>query len=131
MIARRPRAAPRLPRAQNLDGFCLRGFIVKWAQKIRAGGFSERWSELIAQHARGHLVDRALRDLAKLKRSKGKPDQTVDLKPDMLEHALDLTVFSFAQRHRKPAIGALHTIEGGFDAGIIHALECNPLPKLI
>jgi hypothetical protein len=93
-------AAFLLPRRQNIDSFPRFVFGMKRARKIRARGLGERRSELIAQDARADLFDRALGEFAELERSEGKPDQAVDLKPDMFEHALDLAVLAFAQRHR-------------------------------
>src|ERR1700730_858341 len=99
VIAARTRVVPRLAR-QNIDNY--RRFVsgMKRARKIRARGLGERRSELIAQDARAHLLDRALGEFAELERSEGQPYQAVDLKPDMFEHALDLAVLAFAQRHR-------------------------------
>jgi len=57
------------------------------------------------------------------KRSEGKPDQAVDVKTKILEHAFDLAVFAFAQCHRHPAIGALHAIKRCLDARVMHAIQ--------
>src|ERR1700730_15813501 len=99
-VAARTGAAFLLPRRQNIDQFRRFVFGMKRARKIRVRGLGERRSELIAQDARAHLLDRALGEQAKLERSEGQPDQAVDLKPDMFEHPLDLSVLAFAQRHR-------------------------------
>ncbi len=100
VIAARTGAAFFLPRAQNIDNFRRFVFGMRRARKIRARCLGERRSELISQHPRAHLFDRALGEQAELERSERKPNQAVDLKPDMFEHVLDLAVLAFAQRHR-------------------------------
>jgi hypothetical protein len=100
VIAVKTRAALMPPRVRNIDKFRYFVFGIQRARKIRARGLGERRSELIAEDARAHLFDRALGEQAELERSEGKPDQAVDLKSDMFEHALDLAVLAFAQRHR-------------------------------
>ena len=111
VIAARTGAALFLPRVRNIDNFRYFVSSMKRARKIRARGLGERRSELIAEDARAHLFDRALGEQAELERSEGQPDQAVDLKPDVFEHALDLAVLAFAQRHREPAVDALRAIE--------------------
>jgi hypothetical protein len=99
-IVARTGAALFLPRVRNIDGFRRFVFSMKRARKIRARGLGEHGSELIAQDAGAYLFDRAVHELAELERSEGQPYQAVDLKPDLFEHALDLAVLAFAQRHR-------------------------------
>ena len=41
----------------------------------------------------------------------------------MFEHAFDFAVLAFAQRHRQPAVGALHAIEGRPNARVMHAIQ--------
>src|ERR1700730_10598003 len=124
-------ADPRLARINRPGHFRRFFFIFKRARKIRAGGFCERGSELIAEHACAYLLDRAFSDFTELKRAEGKPDQAVDSQPEMFEHAFDLAVLAFAQRHRQPAIRALQAIEGCLDAGIMHTIERQILAQTI
>jgi hypothetical protein len=122
---------PGLARGDRLDDFRRFVFNFKRAQKISAGRFGERRPQLIAEHTRAHLLDRALGDIAKLERSEGKPDQPVDVKTDMFEHAFDFAVLAFAQRDREPAIRALHAIERCLDSRVLHAIERQALAELI
>src|ERR1019366_2737193 len=116
----RTAAGPGLARPNHPGHFRHVFFVFKRAQKIRASLPGERWPQLIAEHPRTHLLDRALGDIPQLEGSEGKPDQAVDLQPEMFEHAFDLAVLAFTQRHRQPAIGALHAIERRLDARVPH-----------
>ena len=68
-------------------------------------------SELLAQNARPHLLDLALRQIAELEGAERHPDQAVDREAEMAEHVLDLAVLAFAHRKGEPDIGALLAIE--------------------
>jgi len=127
----RTASSPGLAGGDRLDDFSRFVFILKRARKIRACRFRERRPQLIADHARADLLDRPFGDFAKLERSEGKPDQAVDVKTKMLEHAFDLAVFAFAQRNRHPAIGALHAIKRCLDARVMHAIQRQTLAETI
>ena len=61
-------------------------------------------AELLAQHARMHLLDRAARQLAQHERAERHPDQPVDLEPEMLAHLLDFAVLALAQAESSQAL---------------------------
>ena len=105
--------------------------ILERTGKIRAGRLREHWTELIAEHPRADLLDRALGDFPQLEGSVGKPDQPVDQQSEMFEDAFDFAVLAFAERHRQPAVGSLHAIEGRPNSRILHAIQCQTVAQPI
>ena len=99
--------------------------------EIRACFLRQRLAELVLQHARLHLLDRAFGEIAKLEGAERQADQPVHRQAEMFEHALDLAVFAFAQAHGEPDVGALHAIQMRFDAAIFHAFDHHALGERV
>ncbi len=55
-------------------------------REIRARGLREAVAELVAQHARRHLLDLAFLDVAQLERPERHADETRDMQPEMAQH---------------------------------------------
>src|SRR5271165_2822194 len=79
-----------------------RVFFAGGTGKVDAGGLGERWPKLVAQHARWRLLQAAGHERGELERPEREADQTIDLKPQMFEHALNLTVLAFPKTHGEP-----------------------------
>ena len=125
-----PFAAPRA-RDNRLGHLRRLILILERTGKIRAGRLREHGTKLIAEHPRADLLDRALGDFPQLKGSVGKPDQPVDQQSEMFEDAFDFAVLAFAQRHRQPAVGSLHAIEGRPNARVLHTIQCQTVAQPI
>src|SRR5262249_52754101 len=68
-------------------------------------------AELLAQHPRAHLLDRALGELAELERSVGDADQPVHLQAEIAEHVPHLAVLALPDRKGEPHVRPLLAVE--------------------
>src|SRR4029077_184756 len=84
-------------------------------------------AELLAQHARLHLIDRAFAELAELERTIGDTDQPVYFQPQMRQHVAHLAVLAFADCEHQPDIGALITLQDRIDRTVFDALDLDAL----
>ena len=100
-----------------MDGDDLRGVEID----VRLLG--ELHAKLVAQHARAHFHDLALRQVAEFERTERDADQPVDRKTEVLEDFLDLAVFSFPQAQGEPGVRALLAVKLGLDAEIVDAVD--------
>ena len=90
------------------------------------GFLGELRAQLVAQHPGAHFRRLPLGEIAELERTEGDADQAVDRKPQVLQHLLDLPVFSLPEAQRYPDVRALLAVELGFDAEIIDAVDGDP-----
>src|SRR5271166_3336403 len=88
-----------------------RVFFAGGAGKVDAGGLGERWPKLVAHNAGRRLLQAAGHERGQLERPEREADQTVDLEPQMFEHALDLTVLALTKTDGEPDVRALRAIE--------------------
>src|SRR5271169_3858634 len=77
------------------------------------GPFGHGGPELLGERLLRHFGNRAALETAELERAVGETDQARDLKPQMLQHAAQLTVLALGQRHRDPGVAALGTFQFG------------------
>src|ERR1700680_3607040 len=80
-------------------------------------------AELVLEHLLRHLVDRAPREMAELKRSVSEADQPGDRISQMFENAAHLAVLALLQRQGDPGVGALLAFEVGADRAIDDAVD--------
>src|SRR5262249_29941255 len=61
-------------------------------------------AELVAQHARTHLLDRAFAELAQLEWAERDADQPVHLQAEVAQHVAHLAVLALADREGEPDV---------------------------
>src|SRR5262245_28174331 len=95
--------------ARRAPNFCTRhdpsptSWGRKWALWLRA--------QLLPQHLRWHLLDRAWCQATDLERTVGDADQARDRPAQMLADAADLAVLALGQTHGEPGVVALPALE--------------------
>jgi len=80
-------------------------------------------AELLAQHPRAHLLDRALGELAELERSVGDADQPVHLQAEIAEHVPHLAVLALPDRKGEPHVRPLLAVERRLDRPVLDAVD--------
>src|SRR5215831_4133352 len=78
-------------------------------------------AELLAQHPRAHLLDRALGELAELERTVGDADQPVHLQAEIAEHVPHLAVLALPDRKGEPHVRPLLAVERRLDRPVLDA----------
>src|SRR5579863_230604 len=99
--------------------------------EIRARQGGDLLAELLAQHARLHLLDRAFGKLGELERAVGHTDQPVHLESEMRHHVAHLAVLAFANRKHQPDIGALVALQGCIDRPVFDAVDLDALFQFV
>src|SRR5262249_43583129 len=92
------------------------------------------FAELLAQHARAHLLDRALGKLAQLERAERDADQPVHLQPEVAQHVAHLAVLALADREGEPDVGALLAllaVERRLDRTVMDAIERHAVAQRV
>ena len=122
-------------RARNdSDGLSRRGFAPRviafaWAiardrrrrKNRRRESRDELRAELLAQHPRAHLLDRALREFGELERAERDANEPRDVEAEMAEHVAHLAVLALADGKGEPEVRALHALDRGFDGAVMDA----------
>ncbi len=80
-------------------------------------------AELLAQHARIHLLDSAVFELAELERAERHADEARDGEVEMAEHIAHFAVLALADRERDPDVGALRAVERRLDRPVAGAVD--------